>query len=264
MSERITSLQNPRVRYLTSLKKENRRKKEGVIVVEGIRENKHALENGFEATTFFYCPEILHKRSFENFIQSYSKQAEVFEIPVQVYEKVAYRESTEGIIGIYKTPSNELSGLKLSQNPLLLVTESVEKPGNLGALLRTADAANLDAVIVCGQNTDIYNPNVIRSSIGCVFTRQVISCTADAVIEWLKKKKIKIISTHLGGKTLYYNADFREPTAIIAGNEATGLSPVWKEVSDELIIIPMKGQNDSLNVSVSSAVVVFDPVQLHK
>jgi TrmH family RNA methyltransferase len=151
-----------------------------------------------------------------------------------------------------------LNQLRLSKNPLLLILESVEKPGNLGAVLRTADAAGVDAVIICDPHTDFYNPNVIRSSVGCVFTNQIASATSEETINWLKENNIKIFSTYLKASAPYHETDFTKPCAIILGTEATGLSDLWVKKSDATIIIPMQGKIDSMNVSTAAAVVVFE------
>jgi RNA methyltransferase, TrmH family len=181
-------------------------------------------------------------------------------IPVQrsVFEKLAYRESTGGVIAVAEQREHSLSAIKLSTNPLLLILESVEKPGNLGAILRTADAAGVDALVICDPQTDFYNPNVIRSSVGCVFTRQVASASSEETILFLKKHGIKVYSTHLQASVPYHTIDYTVPCAIVMGTEATGLSPFWVDHADQTIIIPMQGKIDSMNVSTAAAVVVFE------
>jgi len=184
------------------------------------------------------------------------------EVGKAAFARIAYREGSDGLIALAVPRNLKLNELKLSSNPLILVLESVEKPGNLGAIMRTADAAGIDAVIVCDPLTDIYNPNAIRSGVGCIFTRQVVLSTSKEAIEWLKRKKIKIYAAALTNKALiYHQMNFCGPTAIVMGTEATGLSNDWLDNSDNQIIIPMKGIADSMNVSTSAAVLVFEALR---
>ena len=184
-------------------------------------------------------------------------------IPVskEVFDKIAVRENSGGVIVVAEMKAHRLEDLKLSENPLILVLESVEKPGNLGALLRTADAAGVDAVIICDPQTDFYNPNVIRSSIGCVFTQPVASSTSVEAIDWLKRHHIKIFCAYLQSSQPYHQIDFKQRSAIVMGTESTGLTEEWVKSSDSNIIIPMFGKIDSMNVSTSAAVLVFEAVR---
>jgi TrmH family RNA methyltransferase len=184
-------------------------------------------------------------------------------IPVskEVFYKIAIRESTGGILAVAEQKTHRLDGIQLSKNPLILILEGVEKPGNLGAVLRTADAAAVDAVIICDPQTDFYNPNVIRSSVGCVFTNQLAAASSDETIEWLKKNNISIYCTYLKASKPYHQTDFTQPSAIVMGTEATGLSDVWVKNSKANIIIPMLGKIDSMNVSNAAAVVVYEAMR---
>ncbi|MDP4207104.1 MAG: RNA methyltransferase, partial [Bacteroidota bacterium] len=175
-----------------------------------------------------------------------------------VYEKIAYRENSGGIVALARPRQHQLEDIPLSNVPLLLVLESVEKPGNLGALLRTADAAGLDGVIVCDPQTDLYNPNVVRSSIGCLFSVPVAICNSSEAIEWMRTKGITIYCTYLQAAVPYHTVDFKRPSAIVMGTEADGITPLWVKAADQNIIIPMRGDADSMNVSTSAAVVVFE------
>jgi len=187
---------------------------------------------------------------------------QVFDAGIHAFERIAYREGSDGLIALAVPRNLTLNDLKLNPEPLILILESVEKPGNLGAIMRTADAAQLDAVIVCDPLTDIYNPNAIRSGVGCIFSRQVVSCTTTEALAWLKKHKIKIYAAALtDSAVIYHKMDFRGPSAIVMGTEATGLSKEWLDKSDAQIIIPMQGIADSLNVSVSAAVLIFEAVR---
>ena len=185
----------------------------------------------------------------------------VFQVSRNVYEKIAYRGSTEGIIAEMKYRERRLEDIKLSENPLVIVLESVEKPGNLGAVLRSADAAGADAVIICDPLTDLYNPNLIRASIGAIFSRQVAAASSEETISWLKKNNIQILTAQLQDSSLYYDTPMTGPTAIVMGTESTGLTDIWREAADKHIRIPMLGALDSLNVSVSAAILLFEAVR---
>ena len=185
----------------------------------------------------------------------------VVEIPEVLYRKVAYRESTEGIIAEVAYKSLELKDLHLPENPLVMVLESVEKPGNLGAVLRSADAARADAVLVCDPLTDLYNPNLIRASIGAVFTVPTIACSSEDAIRFLQANGIQILTAQLQDSSLYYDTDMRRGTALVMGTESTGLTDSWRKAATAHIRIPMLGRLDSLNVSVSAAILLFEAVR---
>jgi len=189
------------------------------------------------------------------------EEASVIEIPEQLYRKVAYRESTEGIIAEVEYKSLKLGDLQLPENPLVMALESVEKPGNLGAVLRSADAAGVDAVIFCDPLTDLYNPNLIRASIGAVFTVPTVAASSEETIAFLKARGIQILTAQLQDSSLYYDIDMRRGTALVMGTEATGLTDVWRKAASAHIRIPMLGRLDSLNVSVSAAILLFEAVR---
>ena len=189
------------------------------------------------------------------------EQANMWEVTKEVYEKMAYRGSTEGVMAVVKSKERRLEDLQLSENPLIVVVERVEKPGNLGAILRSADAAGADAVVVCDALTDLWNPNLIRSSIGAVFTVPCVVCSSEECIAYLKGHGIQILTAQLQDSRLYYDTDMRCGTAIVMGTEATGLTEVWRQAADAHIRIPMLGQLDSLNVSVSAAILLFEAVR---
>lgn len=257
--ELITSSKNPKLRLLLELQqKSSERRKHGLFVVEGLRELQHCIETGYEVDTLFVCPSLL------NLNDPSFPECRTFELSKEVYEKVAYRGTTEGIIAEVKVRENGLEQLASrlkSESPLIVVLESVEKPGNLGAVLRSADAASVDAVIVCDPLTDLYNPNLIRSSIGAVFTVPVATCTSEECIAFLKANKIQIITAQLQDSELYYNTPMDGPTALVMGTESTGLTNQWREAADAHIRIPMLGRLDSLNVSVSAAILMFEAVR---
>ena len=183
------------------------------------------------------------------------------QLPAFLYEKVAYRDSTEGVIGVMRSRELSLGDLTVNANPLIVVLEGVEKPGNLGAVLRSADAAGADAVLICDPLTDLYNPNLIRSSIGAVFTVPVVCCSTEDAIVWLKSHSIRIYTAQLQDSSLYYDCPMTGGTAIAIGTEATGLSEAWREAADAHIRIPMEGKLDSLNASVSAAILLYEAVR---
>jgi len=272
--EQITSAQNPKIKNLLLLQEKSKaRREQGLFVVEGRRELEHCLEGGYEVKTIFVCPEIADASSLDsagiyfsgrcpkNQIPAPSFEASVIEIPEQLYRKVAYRESTEGVIAEFAYKSLGLEDLNLPENPLIVVLESVEKPGNLGAVLRSADAAGADAVLIGDPLTDLYNPNLIRSSIGAVFTVPTVAAPSADIIAFLKARGIQILTAQLQDSSLYYDVDMRRGTAIVMGTESTGLTNQWREAADAHIRIPMLGRLDSLNVSVSAAILLFEAVR---
>ena len=265
--ETITSAQNPKIKTLLELQEKSKaRKKAGLFVVEGRRELIHCIEAEYEPHTLFICRDILTDKGLDEILGAIEENFcgstyPIVEISQQLYDKVAYRGGTEGVIAEMHCKELSLDGLKLKENPLVVVLESVEKPGNLGAVLRSADASGVDAVIVCDPLTDMYNPNLIRSSIGAVFTVPVATAASEGTIAWLKAKGIKIYTAQLQDSEWYYDTDMKGGTAIVMGTEATGLTNSWRKAADAHIKIPMLGRLDSLNVSVSAAILMFEAVR---
>ena len=272
--ETITSAQNPKVRNLLLLQEKSRaRREQGLFVVEGRRELEHCLDAGFRIRTLFVCPELAGEgwpvvaghddtnipNHDTNVIPGLT--GNLVEIPEALYRKVAYRESTEGIIAVAEVRDRKLDDLELPENPLVVVLEAVEKPGNLGAVLRSADAARADAVIVCDPLTDLYNPNLIRASLGGVFTVPVACASSAETIAWLRRNGIRILTAQLQDSSWYYDVDMTRGTALVMGTESTGLTGIWREAADAHIRIPMLGRLDSLNVSVSAAILLFEAVR---
>ena len=259
MEERIiTSVQNARIKHVVALQqKSSLRREEGLFVVEGQREIEYCIACGYEVVEMF----------------SRSEECGVMDeittiVSPQVYGKMAYRESTEGLIAVVKCKDHSLSTLLTPHStllekttPLIVVLERVEKPGNLGAILRTAEAAGVDAVIVCDPLTDLYNPNLIRASIGGVFSVPTVTCTSQECISFLKAHGIHILTAQLQDSYEYYDYNMRQATAIVMGTESTGLTPQWREAADAHIRIPMLGRLDSLNVSVSAAILMYEAVR---
>lgn len=253
--KQITSIQNPYIKSLVQLQeKAKARRQSGTFLMEGKREIEIAIKGGYEIETLLFLPEICS----ESEVRQLSKNAELIEINKEVYQKLAYRDTTEGILAVAKTKTLQLSDLKLSENPLILVAEAPEKPGNIGALLRTADAANLDAVIIANPKSDLYNPNIVRSSVGCLFTNQIATGTTSEIIAFLKERKINFYCATLQNSTSYHTQDYTAPTALVVGTEAIGLTEEWRKEAKQNIIIPMQGEIDSMNVSVAAAILIFE------
>lgn len=259
-TETITSAQNPKIKDLLALQEKSKeRRKKGLFVVEGRRELLHCIEAGYKPFTIFVCPDIIEEADYREIIERC--KCSFIEIPAHLYDKVAYRGGTEGIIAELHCKDMGLDSIILKENPLVVVLEAVEKPGNLGAVLRSADACGADAVIVCDPLTDLYNPNLIRSSIGAIFTVPVATASSEDTVRWLKDKGIRIYTAQLQDSEWYYDTDMKGGTAIVMGTEATGLTDIWREAADAHIKIPMLGKLDSLNVSVSAAILMFEAVR---
>lgn len=253
--KQITSIQNSYIKSLVLLQeKAKARRQSGTFLIEGKREISIAVKGGYQIETLLFLPEICSEAD----ARALSQNAEVIEINKEVYQKLAYRDTTEGILAVAKTKMLQLSDLKLSINPLILVAEAPEKPGNIGALLRTADAANLDAVIIANPKSDLYNPNIVRSSVGCLFTNQIATGTTSEIIAFLKERKINFYCATLQNSTGYHTQDYTAPTALVVGTEATGLTDEWRKEATKNIIIPMQGEIDSMNVSVAAAILIFE------
>ncbi len=258
--EKITSLQNPKIKNLKKLEKASERREQNLILIEGLRETVLARRAGYEIVTLFVCEEILKSDDAYN-LKEFPPTIPVYHITKEIYDSLAYRETTEGVIATARPGNHSLQKVKLNSTPLILVIEGVEKPGNLGAMLRTCDAAGVNAVFICDGKTDIYNPNVVRSSLGTVFTQQIIVCETSEAITFLKNNNIRIFAAELTNSNNYFSENLKTASAITVGTEATGLSQPWIEAADIRIKIPMLGQIDSLNVSVSAGVVLFEAVR---
>lgn len=254
----ISSIQNALIKKIVHLKEKSRdRKKTGLFVLEGQRELDLALKGDYQIENILFCEPLLDQTTLDSL--SDIDTSILISVSTEVYKKMAHRDSTEGIIALAKAQNHDLSQLKLkNENPLILVAEAPEKPGNIGALLRTADAANLDAVFIANPKTDLYNPNIIRSSVGCVFSRNIVMADTSAIITFFKENNIKIYCAALSASQPYTEVDYTEPSAIVVGTEHSGLSNEWLSNSFQNIIIPMEGQIDSMNVSVSAAILIFE------
>ncbi|WP_353158754.1 RNA methyltransferase [Myroides odoratus] len=256
ITKKIESTQNPLIKTILQLQDKARaRKKEGLFIIEGLRELELAQAGSYQLNTLLFCPDILPFEQVQPFIGA---QTACIEISKDVYQKLAYRDSTEGVLALAQPKTHALDQLQLPENPLILVAEATEKPGNIGAMLRTADAANIDAVIIANPRTDLYNPNIIRSSVGCLFTNQIAVATTEEAIAFLKARGIHTYAATLQNSCSYHTQDYTTPTAFVVGTEATGLTEPWRASSTQNIIIPMSGTIDSMNVSVAASILLFE------
>lgn len=260
MHKQILSPQNARVKQLFQLREKSRtRKKEQLFLIEGVQETLLALQGGYQIKGVYVCTDIISMGDFNQQFSAYSATFSITEIGIEVYQKLAYRASTEGVLAVCEWKDLTLEKLELkSENPLVLIAEAPEKPGNIGALLRTADAAGIDAVIIANPRTDVYNPNIIRSSVGCVFTNCIATGSTTEIIAYLKSKNITIYTAILQEAKTYTSQNYTNASAIVVGTEHDGLSQEWREASKQNIIIPMHGSVDSMNVSVAAAILIFE------
>lgn len=258
----LTSRRNPRIRELSDLRKSDYRRESGFFIIEGTKEFSLALRSGISIKEIYFCPEFFDKGKKDELLdETRAKGISAYEVSSKVYEKIAFGHRQEGILAVARQPRHALKDLNLSVHPLLIAVEHIEKPGNLGAILRTADASGAEAVIVADEACELYNPNVVRASLGALFTTAVVKAQAEELIPWLREKNIQIICACVQAKNVYTSVDFKKASAIILGNEEKGLSAFWKDNSDCQVSIPMTGKADSLNVSVSAAILLFEAVR---
>lgn len=261
-SEKITSLQNPRVKQLVRLRERRERDEAGLFLVEGYREVRRALEKGVKLKELYFSPDwFLGENEPALIEQSRQAGAQLFELSKDAFAKVAYRERPDGLLAVAPQWKRTLDDLQLGPAPFLLVCESIEKPGNLGTILRSADAAGCDGVILCDAVTDIFNPNVVRASTGVLFSVPVVVAESTTVHAWLKAKGIRSAATTPHTDNLYTKTDLRGPLAVVMGSEQYGLSEFWMKGADVLVRIPMAGQADSLNVAMATIITLFEAVR---
>ena len=255
----ITSLQNEKVKNVVKLRQRAHRDEQGLLIVEGYRELMRALEAGRRPISLFYCRDFFLGKNEPALIEKCrAAGTEIFSCRPPVFAKMAYRERPEGLLALVPRIRIGLDDLKLPPAPLLVVAEAIEKPGNLGTILRSADAAGADAIIVCDRCTDIDNPNVVRASIGAIFTVPVVETSSEEAINWLNSKEIQIAAASPHAKLDYTEADFRKGTAIVVGTEQYGLSDLWMKAADLQVRIPMRGKLDSLNVAAATTILLFE------
>ncbi|MEP6895332.1 MAG: RNA methyltransferase [Chloroflexota bacterium] len=254
----ITSLQNPRVKHIVKLRDDKKQRlQDGVILVEGYDEIQLALSAGHVPQTLLSAPELASR-------QVSGSATESLTVSRAVFEKMSYRDNPDGWLALFPIRHATFEALELSDLPLIIVAESIEKPGNLGAMLRTADAAHVDAILLCDPRVDLWNPNVVRASRGAVFTVPVVECDNVAALEWLKSHKMRLLAATPSADLLYSDVNLNEPLAIAVGTEDKGLTDFWLQHADMKVKIPMLGKVNSLNVSVSTALIAYEAVRQRK
>jgi len=261
-AEIITSLQNARIKNLVKLRNRRPRDRQGLFIAEGYRAIRRALESRVIPEEVYFCPECFLGENEIRLIEStVEKGTTPFELSRPAFEKVAYRDRPEGILGVFKQWGYGLGNIPLSQIPFLLIVESIEKPGNLGTILRSADAAGVDAVICCDPITDLFNPNVVRSSTGVLFTMPTVMTSSEKTIEWLSSHRIRSVATTPHARDLHTETDLTGPLAVVMGSEQFGLSETWLDACSNQARIPMAGQADSLNVAMATLITLFEAVR---
>ncbi len=253
----ITSPHNERIKSLLNLQKSKDRHINRQFLIEGIKEIKRAVKNNYIIDSIYFCPQIIHYSKLEEIFANI-RLPKIFEVSETVYKKIAYRENTEGIVAVSNIKSHEINNLHIGECPLILVMEAIEKPGNIGAMLRSADSVGVDAVILTSPRCDLYNANVVRASLGCLFSLNIAISDNESAINWLKNNKINIYTTNLLASDRYFDVNFRTPSAVVVGTEDVGVSKQWIENAHKNIIIPMFGESDSLNVSTAAAIIIFE------
>ncbi len=256
----ITSLSNPQVKSVVALRERKARESSGLTIVEGVREISAAVAAKVPVKELYVCREFFTNRGEEELIRMIPLPGWV-EVPKAVFEKISYGDRQEGVLAVCAPRVHQLKDLKLRNAPLVVVLESVEKPGNLGAVLRSCDGAGVDALFLCGQGADVYNPNVIRASTGTVFHIPVVVSDNETFSGYLKKLKIRAIAAVVQAKTVYTQADFKGGAAIVLGSEQNGLSDFWIKNSQAQVKIPMLGKADSLNVSTTAALLIYEALR---
>jgi TrmH family RNA methyltransferase len=256
--QEITSPQNPKIKQIVKLRTHRTRKSTGLFVIDEAREVTRALACGQPIVAIYYCEDF--GGSLAPFADNVGS-AQIYTCPRNVFEKIAYRENPDGILAVARQREVTLGNVVLGPVPLIVIATAIEKPANLGAILRTADGAGADAVVVCDSVTDIYNPNVMRASTGTFFSMNTVVADTPSVLEWLKVKGIRVVCTTPDTEKIYHEVDMTLPTAIVVGSEKDGLPDEWLEAEGEKVRIPMEGVADSLNVSVSAALVLYEAVR---
>lgn len=259
MPRRITSPQNQRIKDAVRLRQHRARQKQGRMIIDGVRELAHAVRADLEWIDVFVCPEFCHSDQARHVLEQLAdRKVEVSEVAPPVMEKLAFGHRREGVVGVARTPSTQLARLPLPPNPFLVALEAVEKPGNVGAVIRTADAAGADAVVICDGGTDLFNPNTIRASLGAIFCQPVAAAPTSEVVSWIMRRAERVFVARVDGRTDYASADYSGSIAIVLGSEAAGLSDAWQGDQVMGIRLPMHGVADSLNVASAAAVLLYE------
>jgi TrmH family RNA methyltransferase len=258
--ETITSTQNPLIKQIQKLDKNRERRKQNLIPVEGLRECRLAVDGGFNIEKVLYCSKYIAETELKSEL-NLSSTRQCIDVAPQIFDTLVYRKGIANCLALINPIDYSFSDIDTSKNLLLLIIDSVEKPGNLGAMLRTCDAAGVDAIIVCDPQTDVYNPNCIRASLGATFTKKVIVTTAENCIDWIKTNSINTFVTYLESARNYTLEDFKKPTAIVVGSEAYGIKDIWLNSGFKNIIIPQFGKVDSMNVANSAGIVIYEVIR---
>ena len=259
----ITSPANPKVKDVVRLRQRSHRDDEGLMIAEGYREIKRALDHGYAPVRLFYCEELFLKGVNEPTLieRARGRGAEIVSCSAPVFLKMAYRERPEGLLAVGPQPRTTLADLKLPEHALVIVAETIEKPGNLGTILRSADAAGAAAVIVCDKCTDVYNPNVVRASTGVIFSMPVVECATSECLAFLRERRFKILAATPHADALHFEVDLTGDVALVVGNEQFGLTDKWMNEAELRVRIPMLGMADSLNVSAATTILLFEAVR---
>ena len=258
---KITSAKNDKIKELIKFKNKNGKLSNNEILIEGSRELERALRAGIDFIEAYFCNELINNDQKELLADVTANTEKLFQVDKFIFEKIAYKNNPFGIIVKAKFIPSELEDIKIIDNSLILIAESIEKPGNLGALIRTADGAGIETIILANKITDYRNPNVIRASTGTIFSKQIVEANSKDIISFLKKNNIDVIAADPYAKKMYYDIDYSKNTAIVVGSEAFGLSDEFKENADTLVKIPMKGFADSLNVNQAATIILYEAVR---
>ncbi len=262
MSATITSLQNARVKDAARLRDRRGRDKQQRIIIDGAREVLRAIESNAQIVELFVCSELCHNTDCHQAIETAGRlKVDTTEVTAQVFQKLAFGHRSEGIIAIANTPKRNLSDLQLDEIPLVVVLDNIEKPGNLGAVIRSADGAGASAVMAANLRTDLFNPNAIRASLGTIFSTPAVAASAGEIRRWLTHHQLAIYAADADGDIQYSDVDFTNPTAIVLGSEAHGLSTEWRNDQIKTIKLPMLGIADSLNLSATAAVLLYESLR---
>lgn len=258
----ITSRQNPRIKAVCALKNRANREREARAVVYGVRESQRALEAGARVIECLWCRDYFRSPEAEAVVESLAAAGgESLEVARDAFDKLAYGDRQDGVVSVFETPERTLAGLELPANPLVAVLEGFEKPGNLGAVLRSADGAGVDAVVVVDPKIDLFNPNAIRASVAAVFQANVVVAAASEALQWLRENQLAIWATRPDARGMYWDVDFKQPGAIVLGGEAEGLTDAWQTAGVTPVALPMHGVADSLNVSATAAILFYEALR---
>lgn len=262
MPTQITSLQNPRIKEMIRLRDGRHRRKQGRILIDGVREIERAMGAGILPAELVYCEPLCRTPSAQRVLAAARQHdVELVEVTSQVFEKLAFGARAEGVVAVAPTPQASLAELNLPDEALVVVLEGVEKPGNVGAVLRSADASGADAVVVASGRTDLFNPNAIRASLGTIFTVPVAEASSEETLRWLLDRNFSVFAARVDGSIPYTQADYRSAAAVILGSEADGLTDIWSGSGVQAVRLPMLGVADSLNVSVTGAVILYEALR---